>query len=243
MNTHSKGNGTRHPAQIRAEIMRTRDEMDHTLHAIERRLTPGELVDQGLDYLKNSGAKQYATNLVSSVKTYPIPATLAGIGIAWLAAVSKPASPDMNESSGPGIGDRMQSAKESVTGTMQSAKDSVSGTMQSARERASQLTDTARQTAERAKDSWDRVLNEHPLALGAVGLAIGALAAAMAPRTEKEDRLMGDARDKLLDQAKQKGTQVMETAAQAVSSKTSQQPETTTPGTAASSATPPTRPT
>ena len=81
------GNGTRRPEEILAEIHRTRDEMDHTLHEIEHRLTPGQLVDQGLEYLKKSGAREYVNNLSGSVKNHPLPATLTGIGIAWLMAV------------------------------------------------------------------------------------------------------------------------------------------------------------
>jgi hypothetical protein len=179
------GSSTRRPEEILAEIHRTRDEMDHTLQAIEHRLTPGQLVDQGLEYLKNSGAREYVSNLSSSVKTHPLPATLTGIGIAWLMAVGnkQPAQPS-SYNTGPGIGDRMQSAKE----------------------RASQIGSSARQQLERARGGWDSMLNEHPLALGAIGLAIGA----MAPRTEKEDQLMGQARDDLLDKAKQAGTEKLE---------------------------------
>ena len=190
-----KTNGSRRPVQIMAEINRTRAEMDDTLSAIEQRLTPGQLVDQGLDYLKNSGAREYAASLGASVKTNPLPVTLAGIGIAWLMAVGN-RTPQSGTTSG-----SMQSAKES----MQSAKDSMASGIQAARERASQLTDTAGRQIDRARENWDYVLREHPLVLGAVGLAIGAVAAALAPRTSKEDELMGEARDKLMDQAKQAG--------------------------------------
>ena len=183
------GNGTRRPEEILAEIHRTRDEMDHTLQAIEHRLTPGQLVDQGLEYLKKSGAHEYVHNLSGSLKTHPLPATLTGIGIAWLMAVgNKPPAQPSSYGTGPGIGDRMQSAKE----------------------RASQLGSSARQQLDRARGGWDSMLNEHPLALGAVGLAIGAVCAAMAPRTAKEDQLMGQARDELLDKAKQAGTEKLE---------------------------------
>ena len=74
--------------------------------------------------------------------------------------------------------------------------------MQSAKDRASQIGSSARQQLDRARGGWDSMLNEHPLALGAIGLAIGAVCAAMAPRTEKEDQLMGPARDDLLDKMK-----------------------------------------
>jgi len=232
-----KGNGSRRPTQIMAEINHTRNEMDQTLSAIEHRLTPGQLVDQGLDYLRHSGAREYAANLGSSVKTNPLPVTLAGIGLAWMMATSnRSPQPASNEDGGPGIGERMRSAKDtlqstkdSISGSMQStkeslssgvqsAKHSLSSGMQSARDRASQLSDTAGRQVDRARENWDYMLRENPLVLGAIGLAIGAVAAALAPRTRAEDQMMGEARDNLMDQAKQAGAAKLEEAKQAAES-------------------------
>jgi hypothetical protein len=236
-----KGNGSRRPVQIMAEINQTREEMDQTLSAIEHRLTPGQLVDQGLDYLKHSGAREYAANLGASLKTHPLPATLAGIGIAWMMAVgSRPAQPASSAASGPGVGERMHSAKDAVSGKVQSAKESLTGGMQSAREsltgrvqstreslasgvqsareRASQLGDTAGRQIERVREGWGQIMEENPLVLGAVGLAIGALAAALAPRTRAEDELMGETRDGLIEQAKRAGSAKLEEAKQMASS-------------------------
>ena len=75
-------NGERRPEEIQAEIARTRGDMDATLTAIEQRLTPGQLVDQGLDYIRSSGANEFVSNLGGSVKNNPIPVTLMGIGMA-----------------------------------------------------------------------------------------------------------------------------------------------------------------
>jgi hypothetical protein len=51
-------NDARKPDEILAEIERTRHDMDSTLTAIEHRLTPGQLFDQGVDYLRNSGGHE-----------------------------------------------------------------------------------------------------------------------------------------------------------------------------------------
>ncbi|MGH8741625.1 MAG: DUF3618 domain-containing protein, partial [Burkholderiales bacterium] len=66
-------NGERRPEEIQAEIARTRGDMDATLTAIEQRLTPGQLVDQGIDYIRNSGANEFVSNLGGSVKSNPMP--------------------------------------------------------------------------------------------------------------------------------------------------------------------------
>src|SRR5690606_3926849 len=79
-------NGERRPEEIEAEIARTRTDMDATLTAIEQRLTPGQLIDQGLDYMRHSGGREFVSNLGGSVKNNPIPVALMGIGMAWLMA-------------------------------------------------------------------------------------------------------------------------------------------------------------
>jgi hypothetical protein len=69
------------------------------------------------------------------------------------------------------------------------------------RDRAASVRDTTREQIERAKSGVDTMMREQPLALGAIGLAIGALAAALAPRTQVEDRTLGPVRDDLAEKA------------------------------------------
>jgi hypothetical protein len=233
-NGEHHGNGSRRPDEILAEIERTRGEMDHTLTAIEQRLTPGQLIDQGLDYLKNSGGSEMVSNLGVQVKNNPLPLALVGVGLAWLMASSKnpparqpePAWPYASmdeESARSGLGNRahetLGSAKQKLGDTTQamrervsSAGERVSQLGQSARDTVGNLGTTARQQMDRAKGGVDYMMREQPLALGALGVAIGALFAAMAPRTQKEDELMGSTRDRLLDQAKEVGKEKLEQA-------------------------------
>jgi ElaB/YqjD/DUF883 family membrane-anchored ribosome-binding protein len=215
-----KTNGNRRTEEILREIESTRTDMDHTLTAIERKLTPGQLVDQGLDYLRGSGANEFVHNLGGSVKQNPLPVALMGIGLAWLMASGR------NGSTGPsghamgdwaaGTGSRMSqasgTAKERLGQATDSARErigqarqSLSDTAQSTRERLSRTADSARHQLDRAREGYDWMVREQPLALGAIGVAIGALFAAAAPRTRKEDELMGETRDRLMAQAKDTG--------------------------------------
>jgi len=132
-------NGARSPDLILTEIEQTRSLMDSTLEAIEQRLTPGELLDQGMNYLRNSGGREFITNLGASVKSQPLPASLVGIGLAWLM---------VNQQIGRGA-TRNPSAQEHI---------------------------------DRARSPYRQVLQEQPLALGVVGLGVGVLLAAAAPR-------------------------------------------------------------
>jgi hypothetical protein len=72
---------------------------------------------------------------------------------------------------------------------------------------------SARHQAERMRHGYERVVNEHPLALGAVGLAVGAILAATAPRTRHEDRLMGEASHRLKDDVREAGKEQFDRAA------------------------------
>ena len=53
-------------------------------------------------------------------------------------------------------------------------------------------------------------IEERPLAVGVAALAIGMLAGVALPATRREDRLLGDARDDLLDSAREAGRDALE---------------------------------
>ena len=213
-----KTNGGKRPEEILAEIDRTRDEMDRTLMAIEHRLTPGQLVDQGFDYLRHSGANEFVQNLGGAAKQNPLPVALVGIGLAWLMALGRqPAQRSYDPSmSGPGLREKAGDAMQSASDTVSSMRERAGETMSSMRERAGHVTDTARYQWERARGGLDYLVHEQPLALGAVGLAIGAVLGAAAPRTRAEERLMGEASRNLTEKAKEVGSQQLDKAQQAV---------------------------
>lgn len=211
-------NGERRPDEILAEIDRTRGEMDRTLSAIEHRLTPGQLVDQGVDYLRHSGATEFVQNLGGAARQNPLPVALASIGIAWLMALGRQPARHQgyganltSGSAGSGMRESIGSMKERASKSYSSMRDRASGAMSS-------LTGTTRQQYERARGSLDYLMNEQPLLLGAIGLAIGAALGAAAPRTRKEEELMGEASRNLQEKAK-------ETVKQAASSQQDGKPQ------------------
>jgi ElaB/YqjD/DUF883 family membrane-anchored ribosome-binding protein len=219
-----KDNGGRRPEQILTEIHRTRDELEKTLIAIEHRLTPGQLVDHGIDYLRHSGANEFVQNLGGAAKQNPLPVALVGIGLAWLMALGRqPAQNYGSSMSSSRLQEGVTSVRDKASGAMQSAsetlastKERVSGTVSSMRQRASDVTDTARQQWERARGGLDYLVHEQPLALGAIGLAIGAVLGAAAPRTRVEEQVMGRASRNLSEKARQMGSEQLDKAEQAV---------------------------
>jgi ElaB/YqjD/DUF883 family membrane-anchored ribosome-binding protein len=162
--------------------------------------------------VRSSGANEFVSNLGGSVKNNPIPVALMGIGMAWLMATGnrKPSYLQEGGSVEGATSGMMQRASEGMSST----KDRLSQTTQSAKERVGQIGQGARERVERVRTGYDSLVREQPLVLGAIGLAVGALLAAAAPRTRREDELMGEASDRLTERAKEAGKETLEKAKQ-----------------------------
>ena len=84
-----------------------------------------------------------------------------------------------------------------------SVTDKMSSTGQQMNRGSHDATHALRQQSEKVKSSFNYLLNEQPLALAAIGIALGAMAGAALPITDKENQMMGHASDSLTDKAKQ----------------------------------------
>jgi hypothetical protein len=78
--------------------------------------------------------------------------------------------------------------------------------------RARQTGASARRYGRRAQEGFLHTLHEQPLVLGAIGLAVGAALGSVLPSTEREDRLMGDSRDRLKRRATEAGREQLDKA-------------------------------
>lgn len=82
------------------------------------------------------------------------------------------------------------------------AKSAATDAYAAARVRAGDAVGTARDTAAEARRRTADGIDESPIAALIGGLAIGALAAAFLPRTQKEDELLGNLGGKINDTAR-----------------------------------------
>ena len=73
-------------AEIQRDIDQDRRRIEERIDAIQERMSPGQLIDEVLDYFKNSGGGEYVANLGTAVKGNPIPVALMGVSMAWLMA-------------------------------------------------------------------------------------------------------------------------------------------------------------
>lgn len=142
--------------EIQEELERTRTEMNHTLHALERKLSPGELMDRTLDYFRGAGEQsgEFAANLGRSIKENPIPVSLLTVGLGWLMCAGAEKSErhyrksDYSDYQGPII---TPSSAGKSTGTS-SASESESGLKEQAGQAAHQAYDRAEQVAHGAQE-------------------------------------------------------------------------------------------
>jgi gas vesicle protein len=92
----------------------------------------------------------------------------------------------------------MQKAREVMHDTRDRIGESMatlSDTASTSKERVDQMTGQAASAARHTKDTAARVLQEQPLLLAGLGVAVGALVAFLLPRSGVEDRLMGESSD------------------------------------------------
>jgi hypothetical protein len=100
------------------------------------------------------------------------------------------------------VGGAVSTAQDAVGSAVSTAQDAVGTAAQRAQETAGALAERTTYTYHRAEDQFQRLLWENPLAIGAAALAVGAIAGLALPQTERENQLMGEARDNLVEQAK-----------------------------------------
>jgi len=205
--------------------------------------------------------------IMETIKQNPIPAALAGIGLAWLMMnrQSAPQRPQRRSflddgdyeqyrgnryyregrersgygydaySSRPGYDQRPQESPgliDRAQGTVSQAADQVgevasragsaisqaagqagetaSSLVDQAQEATGTLVGQAQQQTRRVEDRVGRAMEETPLAVGAVALALGAAIGLAVPETTKEHEVFGPVRDNLMDQAQGFAQEAME---------------------------------
>jgi hypothetical protein len=74
------GSGSQH---VRANIDLTRQAMDRTIDAIEGKLTPGQILLEGLTLLR-SGSASGASKVVELAREHPLPAPIIGVGVGMM---------------------------------------------------------------------------------------------------------------------------------------------------------------
>lgn len=134
---HLSGKSTQ---ELEEEIDRIREDMSATLSAIERKFSPGELLDRTLHSLKG-GPTDYINNLGEAVRANPIPSALVGIGLGWLmfSEGQHARGGATYSSSGGSSGGKMHEGLESAKEKMGETKGKISESTSHMKERVSHM--------------------------------------------------------------------------------------------------------
>lgn len=251
----------RNSERIQRDIERTRADMSETIEALERRLSPGELVDELWGRVRGG---ETGAHVGETIRDHPVPLALMGLGLGWLAiekasesrtAQLRARHGDPGEGTyaraegrvGPyrgddvidprhsygesgGIGEKAGEMKDRITEMGSGLKDRISDAGDHLRHRGDEggggegegprLRDRAhemrmdaegqlrharaqaRQRGTQLEEGFRSVLDDYPLALGAISFGIGVAMGAGAPATRKEDELLGDAADTFKDEVR-----------------------------------------
>jgi ElaB/YqjD/DUF883 family membrane-anchored ribosome-binding protein len=112
-------------------------------------------------------------------------------------------------------------AREKGSQIAHQAREKTGQLAAQAREQASHLGEAASQQAQHVRQAFGQYMHDNPLAVGAMAIAVGMAVGFTLPRTRKEDELMGEKRDELLEKAKESGRDTLEKVEQVASQATS----------------------
>jgi hypothetical protein len=206
-------------AEIEDDITETRAEMGAVLDALEQRLAPRHLLEQGMDKLRDTMNGKGGGIIGETLRGHPVPLALIGAGIGWLLVAGT--AGDRPAQLARRAGDRLADAARQVSDKTRDLAAGMTGGAEPAapeaafpvgeelagyayartKPRVTAAAEAAAETAGRARQGIARAIEDHPLALGILGLMAGAALATMLPRSRIEERWIGPARESLRERA------------------------------------------
>jgi hypothetical protein len=251
-------------ARLEADIAATREEMTGTVEAIGDRLAPsnivkeatstvreatvgkvGDMTSTASDALSGAGTtvQETGSGILETIKQNPIPAAMAGIGIAWLwthradGGMNKFGSMDDWRARGrtgySGYGTNTQSWDSGYGGSDRWSDSQMSGDQMQSGGIGDKVGDVTDELGRRAADVGDMagrvpsqlgggaqglarqaqdVMEQSPLAAGAVALAVGAAISMALPATQAERRVLGPTAGQVLGQVESTATDALQKA-------------------------------
>jgi Protein of unknown function (DUF3618) len=78
----------RQSEQLEREAEQARAELAYALDELRQRLTPGEIIDELVDYARETPAADFVRNLARDIRANPLPVIVIFAGIAWAVIAS-----------------------------------------------------------------------------------------------------------------------------------------------------------
>lgn len=167
----------------------------------------------------NQNHSSFGQDLIKAAQDNPIPAALIGMGVLWWFSGGSQTSlsgANLSETGGAAL----QSVSRTAGKVADSGKSAVSAASDTAADAGGQIADVSSRAISSASDSLTSaaesaqrygfamqrdladLLERRPLALGAIGLCLGVVAATAFPVTDTEKEMFGETSGSLKEQAK-----------------------------------------
>src|SRR4051812_28249878 len=78
----------RQSERLEHEAEEARAELTHSLDQLRQRLTPEQIVDETVEYVRDTPAADFARNLMRDIRDYPLPLLVIFAGMAWAVIAS-----------------------------------------------------------------------------------------------------------------------------------------------------------
>jgi hypothetical protein len=202
--------------ELQAEIAETREELSETVEAIQEKLRPSHMMSEGTEALKTAATERVrdmadtatytAQRFVESTRENIWPAILIGSGVAWLLIDRSRESRRFDsgryrtaryQSARYGTGASAYQVRTGTAGRMSSDDDDDTGYNVDMRTGGRSY----RNAISNGQNGLQRMLHDNPLLVAAGAVLMGAAVGGALPQTEKENELMGEARDQMMQRA------------------------------------------
>jgi hypothetical protein len=220
------------PVHIKEQVMeQVREQVQEAKHAV-REATIGKV--ENFMSAAGDSVRTARRGVVETIRDNPVPAAIAGVGLGWLLVsglsggsrsrmgrsarayrgrvdarrqtYSSGAIPYANQRREPGM---LEEGQRVVGDTVDTARAYANDIADDVRETAGEWATAAQDRAERVGGWLQETAVDNPLAVGAVALAAGAVMGFAIPISRKENELMGETRDSVVEGAQGLASEAM----------------------------------
>jgi ElaB/YqjD/DUF883 family membrane-anchored ribosome-binding protein len=229
------------PEEIEMEIEQTRSRLSRDIDELGSKLNPQNLKEEAKSAIKGAAqgavsnvgeqARRTGSRLVEVIRENPLPVIAVGAGVTWLLtqrsrsdisgdrmaryAYTGPERRQGSWQSGTGIKGKVSGVKETVSDAASGVADKAGELKERAEERLGEFGGQAKRQSQRIKTNLEHQAEANPLAVGIGAAIIGLALGLLLPGTERENQLMGSARDQLVDRAEETVGRAKEAAVEA----------------------------
>jgi hypothetical protein len=160
---------TESSAQLEHELEQTRERLITKLEELRAQITPGEVIDQIVDYAREGGAGEFLRSLSREVRHNPVPLTLMSIAVIWLMLEGRRQSHRNGADFRHRIDDRGHSAERLAVGLQGAARMRAADAERAAEDIGDAYRDQLTGNRRRTRAAADRITRDAMSAASSIG--------------------------------------------------------------------------